>query len=271
MQKLQPSDKSISNTSDSTFITLSNSTCIETDFQKYFEPKLIALGPLHHRSQRLERAEKTKLRFSSEENETTVQSLFNKIKAEVNDLRRYYDPKDIEQYADDELSQMFVVDGSVLLFAIHYGVERKFGKLKTKAVRLVFAPVDLFMLENQLPYGVLQILIDSTKEPKKWKDSITKFIADNVLTNIQSGQQSLLKIGATCNESCKRVAPSVPLTPYLARLYCMVYTHFSQPWTIVGFLGGITYLIFSGISTFVSSQKNIKFRQGLIFGFFDIN
>ncbi|GMI65891.1 hypothetical protein like AT3G50150 [Hibiscus trionum] len=167
---------------------------VKADFHKYFEPRLVSIGPLHHGNPRFKRSEQTKHKLAAlfaEENGIPAKSLFDNIKAEIYELRKCYNPDDIKEYDDDRLAWMFFVDGSAILFTVYYGVERKFEKLKTKVDRLVFAQVDAFLLENQLPYRVLQILIESCKEPQKWKKSLTKFISQNLMTNIRSGQQSL--------------------------------------------------------------------------------
>ncbi|KAE8680511.1 Tetratricopeptide repeat (TPR)-like superfamily protein [Hibiscus syriacus] len=43
---------------------------------------------------------------------------------------------------------------------------------------------DNSLFENQIHYGVLQILIESANDPQKWKKSLKGFIAQNLVTNI---------------------------------------------------------------------------------------
>ncbi|KAK8608353.1 hypothetical protein V6N13_023779 [Hibiscus sabdariffa] len=165
----------------------------KAELHKYFEPRLVSIGPLHHGNPRFKRSEQAKFKLAAhfaEENGIPAKSLFDNIKAEISELRKCYNPDDIKEYDDDRLAWMFFVDGSAILFTVHKIVERKFEELKTKVDRLVFAQVDVFLLENQLPYRVLQILIESSKEPEIWKNSITKFIAQSLLTNIESVRQS---------------------------------------------------------------------------------
>ncbi|KAE8713251.1 Tetratricopeptide repeat (TPR)-like superfamily protein [Hibiscus syriacus] len=103
---------------------------------------------------------------------------------EIQDLRNCYDPNEIEDYDDEKLAWMLFIDGCAVLCAVHYGMKGDFQKLNTKANLLVFAQLDFFLLENQIPYRVLRILIDSAIEPQKWKQSITDFINRNLMTNI---------------------------------------------------------------------------------------
>ncbi|XP_022764177.1 UPF0481 protein At3g47200-like [Durio zibethinus] len=166
---------------------------VKEDFKKYFEPRLVALGPLHHGNPKFERAERSKLKFTAlfvRENDTTDDALFNKIMVEIEDLKKCYDPEVIKDYDNEKLAWMFFMDGCAVLYAVYYGSRGEFEKLKTKVDLMVFAQLDLFLLENQLPYRVLEILIKSAIDPKKWEQSITGFIGDNLITNIPGGQKS---------------------------------------------------------------------------------
>ncbi|KAK6227829.1 Protein of unknown function DUF247 [Theobroma cacao] len=165
---------------------------IKEDFKKYFEPRWVAIGPFHNRNPKFEQGEHTKLKLAAlfaEENETTDAVLFNEIKKEIKDLRTCYNPEDIKDYDDDELAWMFFVDGSAVLYAVHYGLLRgEFQKLNIKAELVVLMALDFFLLENQLPYQVLKILIRLAKEPREWEKSITEFIRYSVITYTRDGK-----------------------------------------------------------------------------------
>ncbi|KAG8471367.1 hypothetical protein CXB51_036120 [Gossypium anomalum] len=168
---------------------------MKADFQKCFEPRLVALGPLHHGNPKFQRAEQSKLKFAARfvhVSGTKRGDLFNKVKAQIDDLRKCYMPEDVEAYDNDKLAWMLFVDGCAVLCAVHYGMEGKFDELNTKADLLVFAQLDLFLLENQLPYKLLKILIGSAKDPHIWEQSITDFIAQNVMTNIHQKRKHVV-------------------------------------------------------------------------------
>ncbi|XVE95811.1 hypothetical protein REPUB_Repub02eG0165300 [Reevesia pubescens] len=168
-------------------------TGIKVDFKKYFEPRLVSLGPLHHGNPKFERAEKPKRLLAAlfaKENNTTDLDLFNKIKDEITNLRKCYKPEEIKDYDDDKLAWIFFVDGCAVLYAVHYGIRGEFKKMKTKADLLVFATLDMFLLENQIPYRVLEILINSATKSQEWEQSLTDYIGLNVITNIRSEQKS---------------------------------------------------------------------------------
>ncbi|KAL1061320.1 hypothetical protein V6Z11_D13G002100 [Gossypium hirsutum] len=160
----------------------------KADFQKCFEPRLVAFGPLHHGNPNFQRAEQSKLKFAARfvrVSGTNRDDLFHKVKAQIDDLRKCYKPEDVEAYDNDKLAWVLFVDGCALLYAVRYGMEGKFDELTTKADLLVFAQLDLFLLENQLPYKLLKILIGSAKDPQIWEQPITDFIAQNLMTNTE--------------------------------------------------------------------------------------
>ncbi|XVE95817.1 hypothetical protein REPUB_Repub02eG0166000 [Reevesia pubescens] len=159
------------------------------DFKKYFKPRVIAIGPLHHDDPDLQGAEKLKFKLAAhfiKKHRVERKILYNKIKMEIANLKKCYDPKEIQRYCDDDekLTWMFFLDGCAVLQAIylqHAPVVEKdtSSELNIKNDLLTFLYLDLFLLENQLPYRVLELLISGENI---FKDSIKRFIDDNVMT-----------------------------------------------------------------------------------------
>ncbi|TYI44977.1 hypothetical protein E1A91_D13G002600v1, partial [Gossypium mustelinum] len=143
--------------------------------RKCFEPRLVAFGPLHHGNPKFQRAEQYKLKFAARfvhVSGTNCDDLLKKVKAQIDDLRKCYTPEDVEAYDDDKLAWMLFVDGSAVLCAVRYVMEGMFDELNTRTYLLVFAQLDLFLLENQLPYKLLKILIGSAKDPPRLRDEL---------------------------------------------------------------------------------------------------
>ncbi|PPD74223.1 hypothetical protein GOBAR_DD28840 [Gossypium barbadense] len=140
----------------------------EGRFQEMFEPRLVALSPLHHGkpSSCAPSSPRPKLRFAARfahvNGYTDDQELFYRVRAEIGDLRKCYNREDIAAYDDEKLAWMLFVDGCAVLCAVSYVVE-----------------------ENRLPYKLLKILICSAKDPQIWEQSITDFIAQNLMTNTE--------------------------------------------------------------------------------------
>ncbi|XVF84508.1 hypothetical protein PTKIN_Ptkin17bG0042500 [Pterospermum kingtungense] len=137
----------------------SHLTSAKPDFKRYFEPKVVALGPLHHGKTGLEETQKTKRRLAAlfvEESGTTDEILFERIMQEIKELRKHFNEEDIQVYDDEKLAWIFLVDGCAVLYAINLGLVGDFERLNTKPDQL------------------------ATKDAKKWEESITKLIRESV-------------------------------------------------------------------------------------------
>ncbi|KAK5787163.1 UPF0481 protein At3g47200-like [Gossypium arboreum] len=159
------------------------------DFKKYFKPKVISIGPLHHDDLTLHESKELKLKLAAHfVNKIGVdkESLYSNMKVEMDGLKECYDPQELEKYSDDneELAWMFFVDGCAILQAVYmrYGNDDDDGKLFIKNNLLTFVYSDLFLLENQLPFRVLELLTSSSKNGEKFMKAIKTFIDDTVIT-----------------------------------------------------------------------------------------
>ncbi|KAK5787179.1 UPF0481 protein At3g47200-like [Gossypium arboreum] len=177
------------------------------DFRKYFKPKVISIGRLYHDDPTLRDSEKLKLKLAAhfvKKIGVDKDTLYNNMKTEINGLKKCYDPKELEKYSNDneKLAWMFFVDGCAILQAVYmrYGqdYDRKSNELFIKNDLLTFVYSDLFLLENQLPFRVLELLT-SSGDGLKFMDSIKRFIDDTVVNPAemkepQSHQQDRYKI-----------------------------------------------------------------------------
>ncbi|KAF2289300.1 hypothetical protein GH714_034327 [Hevea brasiliensis] len=97
----------------------------------------------------------------------------------------------IKCYSDDELAWMFLVDGCAMLNFIHRVVkdDEKVKKLNIKKDQVAFAQQDLFLLENQLPFELLELLRNSVvqnAEKEEIGKSINEFIGESLMTTERS-------------------------------------------------------------------------------------
>ncbi|TYI03835.1 hypothetical protein ES332_A11G369700v1 [Gossypium tomentosum] len=159
------------------------------DFMKYFKPKVISIGPIHHDDPTLHESKELKLKLAAKfVNNIGVEreSLYRNIKKEMDGLKKYYDPQELEKYRDDDekLAWMFFVDGCAILQAVYlrYGddIFYVYGQLFIKNDMLTFVYSDLFLLENQLPFRVLELLT-SSGNGKKFMNAIPRFIDGAVI------------------------------------------------------------------------------------------
>ncbi|KAL5546483.1 hypothetical protein UlMin_006170 [Ulmus minor] len=155
--------------------------------EKYYEPRWISIGPIHHckASKLIQLAEdQYKLdlvaNFISNSGQET-QVVFSKIMENINEIKNCFQEDLIEGYADETLSWMLFLDGCSILEFIYSFVFDKLKNFKIKKEQVIFALQDLFLLENQIPFRVLKLLMDSSKEKEALKSSIKEFIRANVM------------------------------------------------------------------------------------------
>ncbi|XP_052479342.1 UPF0481 protein At3g47200-like [Gossypium raimondii] len=161
-------------------------------FMKYFKPKVISIGSLHHDHPTLHESKELKLKLVAhfvKNIGVDKDSLYGNMKKEIDGLRKCYDPKELVKYSNDneKLAWMFFVDGCAILQAIymrygtyddHYAV---YGQLFIKNDLLTFVYLDLLLLENQIPFRVLELLISSS-DGEQLMNAIIRFIDDTVIT-----------------------------------------------------------------------------------------
>nr|KJB46255.1 hypothetical protein B456_007G354400 [Gossypium raimondii] len=160
------------------------------DFKKYFTPKVISIGPFHYGDPSLYQSEEIKLKLAAhfvKNIGVDKDSLYRNMKKEIDGLRKCYDPQELEKtgYDNRELAWMFFVDGCAILQAVYMRYDDDDddddGKLFIKNDLLTFVYSDLFLLENQLPFRVLELLTSPRKNGEKFMSAIQRFIDETVI------------------------------------------------------------------------------------------
>ncbi|KAJ9695444.1 hypothetical protein PVL29_010759 [Vitis rotundifolia] len=150
------------------------------DFKKLFEPRVVSVGPYHHHNHDLRAAEMLKRLMTKRfilQSGQAIEVLYNKIVSEISELRNCYNKNATKKYNDEDLAWMMLVDGCSLLHYIRcYTTEGKLMDLPIKYQNAAFAQQDLFLLENQLPFRVLELLLESGFKDKGMK-MIEEFIS----------------------------------------------------------------------------------------------
>ncbi|KAF5802281.1 hypothetical protein HanXRQr2_Chr06g0257731 [Helianthus annuus] len=130
--------------------------------REYYKPAVVSLGPYHYKQTRLAEAEEYKLitleeyRLSTGE---TISSLYDKVSEVVHDARKCYIEGSTDAYNDEEFNLMMLRDG-----CFYFGA-------------LGFANVarDIFLLENQIPFVVLEVLLKLKFPDDKGEDILNGF------------------------------------------------------------------------------------------------
>ncbi|CAK9184019.1 unnamed protein product [Ilex paraguariensis] len=162
-------------------------------FQKYFVPRVVSIGPYHHGNPMLQQVENLKPVIANmyvSDKVEILQELPAKILERISEVRDCYDEGSIQNYNDESLAQMMILDGCFVLFyirCVHYSNEDDLGM---KSVYIALAQQDLFLLENQLPYFVLKDLMDERILKKKdWMTVMRSFIGMNRVTKKERGRE----------------------------------------------------------------------------------
>lgn len=156
--------------------------------KKYYEPKWVSIGPIHHGNPKLKLAEeryKLELvaKFIQDSGHESDEALYGKIEENLRELRKCFHAEVIEKHDDETLGWMLFLDGCFALQFINSYARGELKRLfKIKNAQIAFAQQDLFLLENQIPFLVLKLLMDPRKDYRELKDSIKHFIRSYVNT-----------------------------------------------------------------------------------------
>jgi hypothetical protein len=148
-------------------------------FVKYFEPRVVALGPIHHDNKKYQLGEKCKLILSSKFVECSgksINDLYEAVVNEIKQLRECFEEEVTKKYDDEALAWMLFVDGSAIVQYIFCAANDKFKELNIKIDSVAFAQQDLFLLENQVPYRLLKLLMKLSGKEDELSESIEHFI-----------------------------------------------------------------------------------------------
>ena len=151
----------------------------QKNFRKYYKPRAVSLGPIHHGKSKYRLAENYKLRLAQafvSDSGKSDEYIYGQIEKNIEQLKEYFDEEVIEKYDNETLAWMLFVDGCAILQFIYFTVKDKFSEFKIKNDQLAFAQQDLFLLENQLPYQLLKDLMKLSAKKKELKLGIRNFI-----------------------------------------------------------------------------------------------
>ncbi|KAI9120874.1 hypothetical protein K1719_007907 [Acacia pycnantha] len=134
------------------------------DFAKYYSPKIVSLGPIHHDDEpHLQLGEQYKLMWASmyvQGDRNKARRLHRGIIVNIKDLKDLYTLDALGHFNDDELAWMLFVDGCALLQILKHPDILKPEPLNAKVDQMALVRQDALLLENQLPFRVLQLLSD---------------------------------------------------------------------------------------------------------------
>ncbi|XP_076958155.1 UPF0481 protein At3g47200-like [Bidens hawaiensis] len=160
-----------------------------------YEPAVVSLGPYHHNRPELAQAEKYKL-IALEEytlgTGKTVDALYNKVFEVVHDARKCYMDGSTDSYTDKEFSQMMLHDACFVLFYIECLSHRHeiifLNADHLGAIGVINISRDILLLENQIPFVILEVLLKL-----KYPDDKGENILNGFFNYLNYGEVMILK------------------------------------------------------------------------------
>ena len=143
---------------------------------KCFDPWVVSIGPYHRGKpelQLMERLKKETVRQHVTESKVEDQDLYNRVVKVVGDARKCYKEGSTDELDDREFAMMMFLDGCFILQFICCSTDKD-KKMNIKNHNVAFVRRDLFLLENQLPFLVLEALMLPKKD--EWLEKINNFV-----------------------------------------------------------------------------------------------
>ncbi|KAG6618139.1 hypothetical protein I3842_Q125600 [Carya illinoinensis] len=148
-------------------------------FVKYYEPRVVSLGPIHHGKEKYQLAETFKRKLAKEfvkSSGKTIEELCNEIEKNIKELRECFEEEVTKNYNDVDLAWILFVDGCTILQYIDLAINNKFKDLDIINDTVVFCEEDLFLLENQVPYDLLKLLMNLSNMGNELRNSVEETI-----------------------------------------------------------------------------------------------
>ncbi|GFP97288.1 upf0481 protein at3g47200 [Phtheirospermum japonicum] len=166
--------------------------------ERLYDPNLVSLGPYHHGKPELRRAEEFKylcLDSCTGGDEERKTLLYNKVVEKINEIRECYAEVEIvEKYDDKALALMMLLDGCfVIKFMQNVISQDKTDSLDWlhylgKAASTAFATHDILLLENQIPFQVLKLLIISLPDKETHEDLFQLYLTRIVTKDLNQAK-----------------------------------------------------------------------------------
>ncbi|KAJ9548886.1 hypothetical protein OSB04_021429 [Centaurea solstitialis] len=133
---------------------------------KFFDPQVVSIGPLHREEETLKKFEDQKtthlhhlLGKMNDKPHIVLDKCLEKVKASIDRIRECYG--ETITYTDSDLAKMMVMDACFILDFLFLSKELR--RLKSRNAILTHSIFrDLVLIENQIPFFVLQNIFDCT-------------------------------------------------------------------------------------------------------------
>ncbi|XP_021803066.1 UPF0481 protein At3g47200-like [Prunus avium] len=234
-----------------------------------YTPNLVSIGPLHHGEKALEAMEEHKKRYLQDFlcwTKVSLEDYITKIRDQEARLRSCY-PETIK-FSSDEFVRIILVDATfiiALLLRFDCVLDNENDRIFGKPMIVLDLLPDLLLLENQLPFFILEDLFD-LQETTLSSDSETRLSITDRFLALLTGSSSLVAKDLEVNK--KRISSS----PYKAEHFLDLIRLVCQPLRseVLGpalTIPSITDLLDAGVKLQVMSSENgfdIRFSNGIL-------
>ncbi|KAM0053395.1 hypothetical protein Hdeb2414_s0007g00259141 [Helianthus debilis subsp. tardiflorus] len=183
------------------------------NFKKYFAPQAVSIGPYHFGEPKLQAVEELKphiVRWFFLQDQEALVSLYKKLGEEemLKDLRSFYKEDSTTKYCDKVFAKMMLLDSCFIIYFI-YEVYMG-GSCYTRGMFTNFDQVlsgceDLFLLENQIPFKLLQVVMSFLKtDNNNFNNKIQELIHENYMLRSSDQLRRWLKSILLCIRSYQR-------------------------------------------------------------------
>ncbi|KAA8517197.1 hypothetical protein F0562_017551 [Nyssa sinensis] len=147
--------------------------------EQHYYPQVVSFGPYHHGEEKLKLMEEFKPKVKQWfDSDGPKDDSYKKV---LKDARSCYVEGSTDAYNDEAFAEMMLLDGCLILCVIdncyaHNSVEAFHTLNDLDVLTLNLLAQDMFLLENQIPFQVLEVLMGLKFGKEKVKEMINTFI-----------------------------------------------------------------------------------------------
>ncbi|PPS04689.1 hypothetical protein GOBAR_AA15963 [Gossypium barbadense] len=222
------------------------------EFRKYFKPKVISIGPLHHDDATLEESEKLKLKLAAhfiKKIGVDMDTLYNNMKAEMDDLKKCYDPKELEtnwlgcsSLTAAQFYKQFIRVAVLMIIFISGDGEKFMNAIIRFIDDTVINPAEMKEPQSHRQDRDAGIVYNGLRSDEEVAKLFNKMNTDLVPSPMIYGG-----VKRKIHNHCKKMWIN-----HAAQAY---HTYFRSPWTFLAFVGAITALLLGTLQTYYAIHQ----------------
>ncbi|KAG5252726.1 UPF0481 protein [Salix suchowensis] len=152
---------------------------LRNENEECYSPLVVSIGPYHYgeRDKTLREVETLKVPMARQfilDSKKDIQLIYRELEKDIQNAREFYN--EIDNIDDEKFARMMFLDGCFILQFI-YCVTHNYKNLKMSDRQVAGVKRDLLLLENQVPFPVLQSLMRLRYEEKETNHGM-KFLID---------------------------------------------------------------------------------------------